>query len=948
MEALRAEATGGERSSRAVWHRRFLSVWPGVRPREAREWHHGARDTTREARWCRLVVVADAERTSREEGGEAGWLRRRENVYGSQQRQAFDVGKDGYAEGWEEAALELLRIARWDGEGYFVDEDGSSRLTEEDAGVWPPCLQLLIRARLAVTRLVQRKLKDPLAEVKVHEKYQGKLRENTVNLEVLGWNVTEAAIWQARMRITVAVATDGSWDSQASSSDCVGGPAAWGVVRHDGSTNRSRFDVREGADNYIAELVALIQAVAAEADGERLMITFDATSPVLALLGFRESHDRTKQQYNADYLLDTLDQELARMEVVVLLWQTSHVGAPANEWVDMVADVKREDEQDPWPEPWTATPRRAPRHYSMKLTAPGRAVYAWAKERASIFVRERLAKSVRHTQLREFGDLPIGEMPDEFELFARGVRSSRRCPGDERYYRNSTMRELVRFCGCPFGCKVMDAKRGELVGAPFTWSHVQFFCAHPELEEARDAWVRGEVKANRRGQGSGGGGLYALKVKLESGGRGEDGCYHEQVNWVIDMAEQGTEVGRGARTRSSSLQLDKVDFGEDDVRLGKAESCCRAVGGLWRPTGGSRRDGDKRVLRAAKEVVVAGLRVQQLADELSKVWRRELQDEAKVMGKQRGWARRWRKRVALAGPGAAAEHAKLEALGDGYRSVLGVALRRGDLTVAQHRGALRRLEVQRRRRKLEIRGTCGCRRLSGEEVHPAVWWLIAGALGVYLARRRRRDPAFRRLGEDPSGVSLDAARGAEYSEKVAPGGLLGGVRHRVSWSNADRWTAALRKYICCGGRRMVVATGVRLRKERDSALVAAQAAGFQRVFTRTLQHVPVGAGWGGGGGARVAPDVSGSLSGSSLQPVGTLIRWTRVNASARGRQKRQRRRRVMAKERVVRELRRGSEADDGGRWAVEEILEVARAATRGRRVLVKVRWAGEDDDGDAW
>ena len=75
----------------------------------------------------------------------------------------------------------------------------------------------------------------------------------------------------------------------------------------------------------------------------------------------------------------------------------------------------------------------------MKLTAPGRAVYAWAKERASIFVRERLMESVRHTQLREFGDLPIGVMPDEFELLARGVRSSRRCPGDERYYRNATM-----------------------------------------------------------------------------------------------------------------------------------------------------------------------------------------------------------------------------------------------------------------------------------------------------------------------------------------------------------------------------------------------------------------------------------------------------------------------------------------------------------------------------
>ena len=38
LEALRAEATGGERSSRAVWRRRFLSVWPGVRPRAASEW----------------------------------------------------------------------------------------------------------------------------------------------------------------------------------------------------------------------------------------------------------------------------------------------------------------------------------------------------------------------------------------------------------------------------------------------------------------------------------------------------------------------------------------------------------------------------------------------------------------------------------------------------------------------------------------------------------------------------------------------------------------------------------------------------------------------------------------------------------------------------------------------------------------------------------------------
>ena len=33
----------------------------------------------------------------------------------------------------------------------------------------------------------------------------------TVNLEVMEWNVAEAAIWQTRLAITVALATDGGW-----------------------------------------------------------------------------------------------------------------------------------------------------------------------------------------------------------------------------------------------------------------------------------------------------------------------------------------------------------------------------------------------------------------------------------------------------------------------------------------------------------------------------------------------------------------------------------------------------------------------------------------------------------------------------------------------------------------------------------------------------------------
>ena len=210
---------------------------------------------------------------------------------------------------------------------------------------------------------------------------------------------------------------------------------------------------------------------------------------------------------------------------------------------------------------------------------------------------------------------------------------------------------------------------------------------------------------------------------------------------------------------------------------------------------------------------MAGLRVQQLADELSKGWRRELQDEAKVMGKQRGWACRWRKRVELAGPGAAAEQAKLAALGDGYRSVLGLALRRGDLTVAQHRGALRRMEVQRQRRKLEIRGTCGCRMLKtakkctrqrgGSSRGPwgCIWLVVAGEIRssgglarILAARVSMRRGARSTRRRWPLGVSLRAC-GTAFRGR----GLTGGRPPSESTSAAGggRWWSR-RAFGCAG------------------------------------------------------------------------------------------------------------------------------------------------------
>ena len=40
----------------------------------------------------------------------------------------------------------------------------------------------------------------------------------------------------------------------------------------------------------------------------------------------------------------------------------------------------------------------------------------------------------------------------------------------------------------------------------------------------------------------------------------------------------------------------------------------------------------------------------------------------------------------------------------------------------------------------------------------------------------------------------------------------------------------------------------------------------------------------------------------------------------------------------------GEECDDGGRWAIEELLDVRRGGARGTRLFCLVRWAGEWED----
>ena len=91
------------------------------------------------------------------------------------------------------------------------------------------------------------------------------------------------------------------------------------AVRHDGQVLGGRLREPEGADNYIGELAAQLDAAAAEGEGGRVIVVFDATSLVLAMKKFRRQCARRRQGYYAGEWLEALFRLWDRQEVPNLL-----------------------------------------------------------------------------------------------------------------------------------------------------------------------------------------------------------------------------------------------------------------------------------------------------------------------------------------------------------------------------------------------------------------------------------------------------------------------------------------------------------------------------------------------------------------------------------------------------------------------------------------------------
>ena len=116
---------------------------------------------------------------------------------------------------------------------------------------------------------------------------------------------------------------------------------AWAAVRHDGRDKALGGRLDALSNNYTAELAAIVALLQHEPRGSRIIVVMDATSPVQSLLSYSKRHMRRGIATYELQMVDAAWQAARRHEVVVFLWQTSHIGAPLNESADRAADAAR-------------------------------------------------------------------------------------------------------------------------------------------------------------------------------------------------------------------------------------------------------------------------------------------------------------------------------------------------------------------------------------------------------------------------------------------------------------------------------------------------------------------------------------------------------------------------------------------------------------------------------
>ena len=615
------------------WEGAIRRAFPDTVEPVAEEWASGGVDIVADASGGRLFFESDEH--TRFSGGEASWMT------------SEQVDQHGFLVDWQARAEEMRRGFSFDAEGYLC-HSSCGRIAEEDLGNLEPAVQMVARARLA------------LGEVPVFEGDGNKRRETHVQLRAQYLMWAKITAWAARIGATKVYTLDGSRRMVPT------GEGGWmpictrAAVDHEGNTFGGRFMGEAGVaeDNYHAELAAQLDALseATRKPGERVIIIFDATSPVLAMLKFGRLGARARGDRLAAELLEHFERLRRRCAALVLLWQTSHVGEPVNEYADITCDKFGIEDVCPI--------QRGEVQFA-SVTFPGhiRSAQEFAIKGMSALVASRLRRRVQQTILREPDEhVALFRLSEEAAAICEAV-GARRCQYVDQPYPGRRASLLIGTEPCPFGClrqercwrelhpaaaatrtklclpalaDYLDQQIGGLSGdtvglsermearlradevthvhavqaksgrwfirdayAP-SWWHFQFECMGTGVVSARKHYALQAVKAR------------SCLLKLigpDAAGRGQG---HGQLNDLIVLLHQGLggwEAEDGAAGSAANQMYIK-----ERAQRGERDGWVRAAAGVLDRTG-NQADNSSKFRMAITDMVVAGCALQRVGKE---------------------------------------------------------------------------------------------------------------------------------------------------------------------------------------------------------------------------------------------------------------------------------------------------------------------------------------------